>query len=246
MIAATKAGSTLDQAIEAIGVYIREKKLEPGNRFPPEHLIAGELGISRTILREALRHYRTLGIIDSKPKVGSIIANLIPVNPYAGYLPFMEDGDEILNELGQMRAGLEIGMAPAMAANATTRQIDKLARLCDEMEASDAATAHEYDLESKFHSDLFRCANNRILNGQIPLLVDFFSKLYRRRRLNRSVFNPAPALIAEVNRSHRDIVEALRRRDGDWLVELLKDHSIGYVWDWDKVDDYIDEHYRKG
>ncbi|MEI3006272.1 MAG: hypothetical protein V8T87_16965 [Victivallales bacterium] len=41
------------------------------------------LGISRNILREAIRHYRTLGIIDSKPKLGAAIARLVPDNPYA-------------------------------------------------------------------------------------------------------------------------------------------------------------------
>ena len=69
--------STFEAAVTAIGEYIIGRGLQPGDVLPPEPSLASSLGISRNILREALRHYRTLGLIESKPKVGTILMQVI-------------------------------------------------------------------------------------------------------------------------------------------------------------------------
>ena len=93
--------NTVDIAIDNIGEYIINH-LQVGDALPGEREIAEKLQISRNITREALQHYRTLGIIESKPKVGAVVARLTPVKAYDGYLPFisiMEHGMEDLLQL---------------------------------------------------------------------------------------------------------------------------------------------------
>ncbi|MBR6586706.1 MAG: FadR family transcriptional regulator, partial [Kiritimatiellae bacterium] len=91
----------------SIGAYIAT--LHEGDVLPGERELAGKLQISRNITREALQHFRTLGIIASKPKIGSVVVKLLPANPYAGYMPFIAASRHSLKELLELRFILESG-----------------------------------------------------------------------------------------------------------------------------------------
>ena len=128
-----KPKNTLDCAIDAIRAYILGNHLKPGDVLPAEIELASRLGVSRNILREAMRHYRTLGIIESKPKLGATIARLVPDNPYAGYQPFLAEGDNSLRELFEMRNSLEIGSAPFLVRAVTPGALEELKILHQQM-----------------------------------------------------------------------------------------------------------------
>ena len=134
MITPIKPKSTLDCAIDAIRAYILDNRLQPGDVLPTETVLAQKLGISRNILREAMRHYRTLGIIDSKPKLGAAIARLVPDNPYAGYLPFFAAGGNSLRELFEIRSSLEAGAAPFLVRSVTPEGLALLRKIHRQME----------------------------------------------------------------------------------------------------------------
>ena len=73
MLQPIKCKNTVETAIESIGTYIAYN-LHPGDVLPIERDLSTQLQISRNITREALQYFRTLGIIDSKPKVGAVDA----------------------------------------------------------------------------------------------------------------------------------------------------------------------------
>ncbi len=54
--------------------YIKEKKLEIGEKLPPEDRLACLLGVSRVTLREALRQLREEGLIYSKRGSGTYVS----------------------------------------------------------------------------------------------------------------------------------------------------------------------------
>ncbi len=217
-----KKKNTLEQAIEVIKNYIVVNKLNEGDSLPPETELAESLGISRNILREALRHYRTLGIIGSKPKTGTFIARLAPVNPYRGYLPFIAANENSMRELAEARIVLECGAAPLIAARATPGHIRELEAINERLEAS-VDIGKRLELEIELHSAMLRIADNSIINGLIPLLVDFF-----QQRLHAdSPRTPRPT--PEVNDEHRRIIDAIRNHDGAALAKLLNVHGSDYL-----------------
>lgn len=214
--------TTLEQAVETIKNYIVANKLREGDSLPPETELAGALGISRNILREALRHYRTLGIIGSKPKRGTFIARLAPENPYRGYLPFIAADENSMRELAEARIVLECGAAPLIAARATPERVRELESINARLEA-----AGELDeclkFEIELHSAMLRIAGNTIIDGLIPLLVNFFQQ--RLHAGGGQFARPRN----EVDAEHRQIIDAIARKDGSALSELLRAHGGEYL-----------------
>lgn len=218
-----KPTKILDGAIEKISDYILRLELGVGDTLPPESVLCAELGISRTILREALRHYRTLGIIESRPRTGTVIASLAPRIPYADCLRLLGRDNLALKELAQMRTALETGFVPFMVSEASGTQIDELFALCDELDVLTDRDAR-FDRELKFHAGLLRCANNSLLDGMIPLIEKFFEIAFQREPVD---YPPEEELRLrkKANQFHRFMAKAIRNRDAAWLLDLLSMHG---------------------
>ena len=210
--------STFEAAVTAIGEYIIGRGLQPGDVLPPEPSLASSLGISRNILREALRHYRTLGLIESKPKVGTVIRTLIPDNPYAGYFPILASQTELRPKLAEMRECLEAGFAPYLVQRVTENDLQHLQNVCERFK-------HPYSTEQiiftdmEFHIALLEIAHNQLLTGLIPLVVHFFATE------SGPSSNPDP--MREYQR-HLAICDALSSRDAERLTTLLRQHYKSY------------------
>src|ERR1700682_3796156 len=69
-------GGLVESAMRAVNDRIRRERLRIGDPVPAEAGLAGELGVSRTVVREAFRALATLGIIDlgngRRARVGTI------------------------------------------------------------------------------------------------------------------------------------------------------------------------------
>jgi GntR family transcriptional regulator, transcriptional repressor for pyruvate dehydrogenase complex len=72
----TAEGGRVEVAIRAINDRIRDGRLRVGDPIPSEDGIADELGVSRTVVREALRALAALGVVDlgngRRARVGTI------------------------------------------------------------------------------------------------------------------------------------------------------------------------------
>ena len=67
-------GSLVDGAMETIRSQILLEKLAAGERLPPERVLVEELGVSRTVLREALSSLEALGLIETRGTRGRVVA----------------------------------------------------------------------------------------------------------------------------------------------------------------------------
>src|SRR5438477_494398 len=57
--------------VHAIGVRIVGGELTPGEPLPSEDELTGELAVSRTVLREALKVLAAKGLVEPRPKTGT-------------------------------------------------------------------------------------------------------------------------------------------------------------------------------
>src|ERR1700736_2617708 len=60
------ARNTFEETVERLAHAIKLGVVPPGERFPPERVLAPQLGISRVTLREALRALEQAGYIESR------------------------------------------------------------------------------------------------------------------------------------------------------------------------------------
>lgn len=211
--------SSFDAAVKAIGEYIIRKGMQPGDALPPEPEFAILLGVSRNVLREALRHYRTLGLIESKPRRGTVIRTLNPDNPYAGYFPILAVQTDLKPKLAEVREALEVGFVPQIIQRFTGADISHLKKVCERFKT---ACSQEQIMfaDMEFHIALLEIAANPLLTGLVPLVVHFFAS---------PTFSVGSRIDGEQEyRNHMEIVAALSERDCACLTDLLRKHYATY------------------
>ena len=207
--------NTLGMAVKAIGGYLTGSGLVPGDKLPTEAELSRRLGVSRTILREALRHYRTLGIISARPRVGMTVERLLPDDPYREYLPFIAASPGALDEVAELRICLEGGAAELILARATADDFAELRRIVSAMRTAPVRDLDRLDID--FHSHMLRITGNRMIGTLIPLLIEFF-------RIQRTT-PPATARDRNADR-HLRLVEALEAGDAAKFRELVSQHIM--------------------
>lgn len=67
-------GSLVEAATDAIRARIMQGEFEVGDRLPPERELVSQLGVSRTVLREALSSLEALGLVETRTTRGRFVA----------------------------------------------------------------------------------------------------------------------------------------------------------------------------
>ena len=194
---------TRDRVYKQLRRDILRGRLKPGERLV-ERRLAAQLGASRTPVREALRSLQQEGLVYHSPHRGAVVA---------------EVRDEDINEVYRIRAVLE-GLAARMAAERI--QPEQLARLPDLLEAiQQCAEAGDLDgldrAHQEFNDVIYRAADSPRLYRMITSLADYIGRVVR-------VGYGRPGRVAKAIAEHRQLVEAIRMRDGDLAERVAREH----------------------
>lgn len=195
-----------DVIAERITATIANGTLKPGERLPSEPVLAKQLNVGRTSLREALRKLSTLGVIEVVRGKGTFVREPPADDPTTQYVKWSIEDGFALTELLEARIGLETTAAGLACARASEDELADLHRL---RIAHDEA--HEKDLDALVHTDealheaIMLAAHNVVLIGLYKPFVPEMTE-FRRRTLSL----PRAARRSD---DHRYIVEAITRRD---------------------------------
>ena len=178
---------------------------EDGERLV-EHDIAERLQVSRTPVREALRRLESEGIVEALPKQGLVVRNYT---------------DDEIREIYLIREALEGLAAEYAAKNATDEDIAELERLVDEMDRAHMAPDVGSRESIAAHQN-FSEAYNRA--SHMPTLVHMIESLKEQLARCRTVSLRRGERRAAAQREHRELFEALKRRDAEMASVLTKRH----------------------
>jgi DNA-binding FadR family transcriptional regulator len=103
--------SLVDKVEERLVDYFIENNLKAGDSIPKELELAGFLGVSRTVVREALSRLRMIGLIESKKKKGSVLVNPDLMGVLEKSLIAKVLDEDTLRDLFEFRLVIEVGMA---------------------------------------------------------------------------------------------------------------------------------------
>lgn len=209
-------------AVEALEKYILEKELKPGDSLPTESEFAEHFNVSRGIIREALQYFRTLGIIESRPRKGMTIKSFLPQNPFGPYLPFCRHKEDRA-AVCELRAIIDTGMAGVLIAKANSKSIAKLKAIALNMGKADLFEIRKLDLE--FHRYLMKIAQNSFLSCLEPFIIDYFESV---NTFDEVYYRDPDAYREDAKSKHMDIVESITNKDENKLRKLLKSHYCNY------------------
>ncbi|TDN91572.1 FadR/GntR family transcriptional regulator [Microbacterium sp. BK668] len=155
------------QVVDALGARILSGALSPGDVVDPDAVLR-EFGVSRTVVREALKVLSAKGLVDARPRTGTFITDrsrwqLLDADVMAWRIRGSVDS-LLLLELGEVRQVLEPPAARMAAARRGDSDIAALDDALDRMVAH-AATDHEALIQADldFHRAILLAAGNELL-----------------------------------------------------------------------------------
>lgn len=213
-----------EQVLNAIGSRIISGELNPGDVLPKEDTLSEQYGVSRTVIREAVKGLAARGLVESRPKVGTIIRprgdwQMLDPSVLEWVATSKPDGKFLL-DLAEVRLAVEPPMAALAARNATDEDIENINvafQALEAVEESDEEGWARADLE--FHTVIVSACHNEFL----AYIVRAIRKpLYSRRLINASLASMMkPEDVADPFESPRD--EVLARHKA--LAEAIEQHD---------------------
>lgn len=197
------AGSAEARICDAVRTAILERRLAPATKLQ-EVALGGFFGVSRTIVRQALRTLAHEGIVALRDRRVAVVAR-----------PSAAD----VAHLFAARRAVEGAVTEHAVARITRTQIAALRRLVREEEAAyrrgDRATG--LGLSLAFHRQLGMLCGN-------PVLERYLNELVLQSSLAVALYELPDAVHAHAD--HLALLDAIGRRDGKRAVRLMHDHLV--------------------
>jgi len=210
--------STLVDRVEAKLVeLLQSRQLKLGDSIPKEVELAEAIGVSRTVIREALLRLRMMGLIESKKKKGAVITSPdIFGNLNKSMNPHLLD-DRTLRDVFELRLVLEVGMADLLFHRIRKEDIDALREIVRE-EPPDAEdrlfnVQHEID----FHGRLYEITGNETMRKFQKMLLPVFEYVHQSGLLKK------PAASKKFI-SHKGLVEILENGTPEEFRNAMRNH----------------------
>lgn len=206
-IAPIKSVSLVDEVEIRVMQFIKENKLKSGDSIPKELEFAAALGVSRTVVREALLRLRTIGMIDSKKHKGMILTHPDIIENFEKAIKSNLLGEETLKDMFELRLILEMGMADLLFARKTDKDIEELEKIVSKEEKlHQDSTIFTLDLEVAFHGKLYEISGNDTLKRFQDLLLPVFRYVHENMLPDAEKFEYSSGKFI----SHRDVLNELK------------------------------------
>ena len=194
------------QVLEELRQSIIAGRLSPGARLVERDLIA-MMGVSRTVIREALRQLESEGLVAIIPNKGPVVRELTL--------------DEA-RDLYAIRAVLEGLAARRFVEHATAEQIEKLERALTAVGKAYKGGETERILEAKnsFYDVLFEGAGSQTLSSMIGML---HVRIWRWRAMGLGHPQRSPERSQESIRGLRAMLQAIRARDAALAESTIRE-----------------------
>jgi GntR family transcriptional repressor for pyruvate dehydrogenase complex len=190
------------EVVERLESHILAGRYSSGEDLPVEAHLCASFGVSRTVVREAIRILSGRGLVEAsqgrptrvKPADAEHVQETIGV--------FLRRSNHSLVQLVEVRRPLESEIAALAARHATAEQLRELKSVNDELaRAKNIEQLVEADL--RFHDLLAEATGNPVFSLLLKALIDLL-RHSRRKTLART--GPSRALAG-----HREIYEAVRQ-----------------------------------
>ena len=209
--------SLVDQVEANLVELLKQRKLKVGDAIPKELELAETLGVSRTVIREALMRLRVMGLIESKKKKGAVITSPDLFGVMGKSMnPHVLDQDT-LREIFEIRLVLEIGMADFIFQRITKEDIKELKKIVSKEPPSTEHHLFNIEHEIAFHGKLYEITGNETLKKFQKMLLPVFGYVHDSGLLKK------PASVKKFV-SHKGLVDILENGSPELFRNAMRNH----------------------
>ena len=201
-----------------IAAHVRRRiaggELLSGERLLPERTFAEQYGVSRGTVRDALRRLEEAGFVERRPGSGTYVAwSEVETTSIARSTSPLE--------LIDARYALEPQIVRLAVLNATGRALARAERALEVMEGSEGDADSFAVGDETFHLALAECTKNAMLIWITQRVSEVRKNAEWARMRQITLSGP---MIRRYNAQHREVFEAVRRRDAEQAVRAMRAH----------------------
>jgi len=207
--------------VEQVRDLIKEGRLKPGDKLPPEQVLAEEFGTSRPSVREALSALEILGITESRGGKGNFIKDNLTPRSYEQKFRELEE-EESPFELLEARKAVEIEIVGLAAKKATKEDVAAIYESLDKMKGAMMNIPEMMEFDREFHINIARAAHNSLLFAMMTYLADLLKeKLWINMKEKSWSIPDRPQKYFE---EHTEIFNAIKNKDSKDARKRMYDH----------------------
>jgi GntR family transcriptional repressor for pyruvate dehydrogenase complex len=209
----------VDRVVRSIEGEIFGGRLTSGTRLPPEREFSERLGVSRTVVREAVRILVTKGLLETRHGIGTTVRSVTEDQVTKPLTLFIRTsgGSVEIEHLHEVRSILEVGNAGLAAQQATEDEMSHLGRLVAGMEAAAANPVEFAAQDAEFHRRLAQATHNPLLVLLLDSIRDLMIEVRTLVAQQRSIFE-------RVMPTHIQILSRVQARDAAGARRAMREH----------------------
>ncbi len=196
-------------------------ELKAGDRLLPERELSLALGVSRPVLREALRSLAMLGLLDIQHGRGAFVRAADASVLGQALTLCLAPEPNILDDVMQARIAIECQAIRLACERASERDLKAISATLETLVESlmdpEAGGRADYD----FHLGIVTASGSVALIKIYEAIAPLLMRSHVERR--RDTFQE-PAITSHLGDAHREVFLSLARRDPDEAERRLREH----------------------
>lgn len=209
-----------DQAARNLMAYIEAEDLKPGRWLPSEHQLAADLGVSRPIIREALKSLEGKGVIAVVSGKGAVVKPLDGQLLQQFFQRAIQIEQEALIDLIELRRAIEIAVAGQAARQRRPEELAQIAAIVGEMRRSLHAPEDYVALDVTFHQLVAALTRNQLMCHLVTSIREVIKDTLQESQL-RSLNDEQ---LERVQRGHEAILAAIEQGDVAAAEQAMAEH----------------------
>ena len=215
-----------EEVVQQLTEAIVRGEIPSGSSLPTEPRLIEQLGVSRTVVREALKVLETKGLVETKHGRGTVVLhrdhwNLLDPDVLAAELE-EDDSGRLFEDLTRVRIALEREAAQRAAVRASKEQLRDMEALVGKMRGMVRSPEEYLDADVRFHDMVTLASGNRVAKAVMRSIEEPLKH-------SRRVTNRIPGGVEKAQEFHEAIFEQLRRRNAKNAGDAMQNHLL---WSW--------------
>ena len=208
-----------DRVTQQLQALVLSHHLKPGDRLPSERDLGDRFGVSRTVIREAVRALVAKGLLEVRPGSGTVVRDLTAAAAAESMSLILRLHSAKLDytKVVEVRRLLEVEIAGLAAERRTERNLEDIETILREAESQleDPETFIQTDIE--FHAALAEATQNELFAVLLDSISDIMVEV---RMLGLKVpGTPRRAVVY-----HRSIFDCIKVGDAAGAREAMRRH----------------------
>lgn len=219
------ARNLTEEAVLRIGADIRSGRLLPGTRLPTEQEMMAALGVSRSVVREAVAALRAEGLVVTRQGSGAFVAAAAAARPFRIDHQELRSIERVINVM-ELRMAIEVEAAALAGERATRPQVvaigGALKRIDEALERGEGAVREDF----AFHRAIAQATGNE----QYSRFLEFLgSHVIPRQSVRTEISTPTQQrqYLQRIQKEHQRIFDAIAAHDPAGARQAMRHHLVG-------------------